>query len=173
MNSWAALDLFAVLLFEDKVTSCPHFGWNVGMLNWSWLSSNLFETLLLVVAILHAKTIGNAPSNGYALEKMTKTYTDILFLSVCKSYLKLERNFYESNQGVIKLQWLTIKSKFSFYWFHHIMIFVFISNVLFNFRKIYEDNESFFLIKFTRIEQFLPYEVWKYLKESIFQYIQL
>ena len=48
------------------------------------------------------------------------------------------------------------------------MIFVFISNVLFNFRKIYEDNESFFLIKFTRIEQFLPYEVWKYLKESIF-----
>ena len=79
LNSWAALDLFAVLLFEDKVTSCPHFGWNVGMLNWSWLSSNLFETLLLVVAILHAKTIGNAPTNGYALEKMTKTTLTYFF----------------------------------------------------------------------------------------------
>ena len=85
LNSWAALDLFAVLLFEDKVTSCPHFGWNVGMLNWSWLSSNLFETLLFVEAILHAKTIGNAPTNGYALEKMTKiTLTYFFFVSLQK-----------------------------------------------------------------------------------------
>ena len=93
LNSWAALDLFAVLLFEDKVTSCPHFGWNVGMLNWSWLSSNLFETLLLVVAILHAKTIGNAPSNGYALEKMTKTYTDILFFVCLQKLSKTGKEF--------------------------------------------------------------------------------
>ena len=134
LNSWAALDLFAVLLFEDKVTSCPHFGWNVGILSWSWLSSNLLETLLLVEAILHAKTIGNAPTNGYALEKMTKTkLTYFFFWSVCKSYLKLERNIYESNRRIKKLQWFTTRSNFSIMKLINFSIFVLTSNILFNF----------------------------------------
>ena len=76
LNSWAALDLFAVLLFEDKVTSCPHFGWNVGVLNWSWLSSNLFDTLLFVVAILHSCNCHCGQKIGWPLKKLDKERLD-------------------------------------------------------------------------------------------------
>ena len=94
LNSWAAFDLFAVLLFEDKVTSCPHFGWKVGMLNWSWLSSNLFETLLLVVAILQVTIVVNAPSKWGTVTQ--RIWQNLHSFESAKKIPKLERYILKS-----------------------------------------------------------------------------
>ena len=47
LNSCAAYDRVAVLLFEVNVTNWPHFGWNVGTLVCNWLSKTLLFAILL------------------------------------------------------------------------------------------------------------------------------